>query len=537
MIDNESRTIPISDGLALKQIDGPRLAARSWRLSDPFRIGRSASNELELPDPGISRRHASVERVADEWVVRDCGSRQGTELNGLALEESGTARIRAGDILSVGPWQFRIDVCAGDTPLPGSADAATRISVVRAGGNLAEQRLELLLQYAGDIAAAGDEDTLAEILAEHALLGSGYARATVLWRRGDEIVVRCQRPAPSPTGRWRFNAALVASADRGELARLESDMAEGDGSVLAPRKSRRAMCVPIMLDGRAEAFLYLDSERIGTRRHADAPTFCHALARLAALALSNLHRLEREREHAAFTADLERARDVQKRLLPPSTGTIGTVRYALHLHPGRVVGGDVVDVFEIDGGRVVAALGDVSGAGLGAGLVMASVQSFLRAGFAHDGDPVRVVSQLNAHLCAQTGDGRFVTLWLGVFEHGGSRCHFVDAGHGHALRLAGGSVQPLSPRGCIPLGIDARAQFVAEALQLGRDEMVMLYSDGVVEQRGAEGSAWGTEGLSQAVASAATPVDAIALAWKALGEHASGVAPEDDATVLALAVN
>ena len=99
-----------------------------------------------------------------------------------------------------------------------------------------------------------------------------------------------------------------------------------------------------------------------------------------------------------------------------------SVRYALHLHPGRVVAGDVVDVFEIDGGRVVAALGDVSGAGLGAGLVMASVQSFLRAGFAHDGDPARVVAELNVHLCAQTGErsirhalaGRFRSLWFAL---------------------------------------------------------------------------------------------------------------------------
>lgn len=534
MIENETQTI--RNNLALVQIDGPPLAVGSWRLSDPFRIGRAASNELELPDPGISRRHASVERIDEGWVVRDCGSRQGIELNGLALAGSATARVRAGDILSVGPWQFRVDALADEHAGPGSANAPTRISVVRAGGNLAEQRLELLLQYAGDIAAASDEAALAEILAEHALLGSGYARATVLWRRDADIIVYCQRPAPSPGSQWRFNAALVDSAGNGDLARLESDMPVAGGQAYGQRKPRRAMCVPIMLDGRAEAFLYLDSERAGTRRHADAPTFCHALARLAALALSNLHRLEREREHAAFTADLERARDVQKRLLPAPAGVLGALRYALHLHPGRVVGGDVVDVFEIGGGRVVAALGDVSGAGLGAGLLMASVQSFLRAGFAHDGDPARVVGQLNAHLCAQTGDGRFVTLWLGVFEPCGSRCHFVDAGHGHALRIAVGSVQPLSPRGCIPLGIDAQAQFIAEPLLLGRGEMVLLYSDGVVEQRGTDAAPWGTAGLSRSVGSAAVPADAIALAWKALGEHAGSVAPEDDATMLALAV-
>ena len=245
MIENETQTIRIS--LALVQVDGPPLDSGSWRLSDPFRIGRAASNELELPDPGVSRRHASVERANDGWIVRDCGSRQGIELNGLALAESATARLRAGDILRVGPWQFRIDALADEHGGPGSANAPTRISVVRAVGNLAEQRLELLLQYAGDIAAARDEAALAEILAEHALLGSGYARATVLWCREGDIIVCCQRPAPSPRSQWQFNAALVASAGNGDLARLESDTPPSGGQASLQRKPRRAMCVPIML--------------------------------------------------------------------------------------------------------------------------------------------------------------------------------------------------------------------------------------------------------------------------------------------------
>ena len=234
-----------------------------------------------------------------------------------------------------------------------------------------------------------------------------------------------------------------------------------------------------MLDGRAEAFLYLDADRPATRRNADAPSFCHALARLGALALANLRRLAGERERAALAADLERAREVQHRLLPAPSGRLGGVDYALRLHPGRVVAGDIVDAFELEDGRVVAVLGDVSGAGLGAGLVMASVQSFLRAGFAHDDDPARVLRRLNRHLCAQASGGRFVTLWLGVFAADGAHCTFVDAGHGYALRLRNGVATELSMRGAIPWhrcrcrihrrGIAARRQRDPAALQRWRD--------------------------------------------------------------------
>jgi phosphoserine phosphatase RsbU/P len=522
--------------LELEQIGGPTLAAQRWRVSEPFRLGRADGNELELPDPGVSRRHASIERDGAGWLIRDCGTRVGLRLNELALAPSDSAMLGAGDILAIGPWRFRVNALEAEAAPKNQPDSATRISLIRTIGNLAEQRLELLLRYADDIAVAEDEATLAEIMAEHALLGSGFARATVLWCKGDQVLISCQRPEVSveSVDNWRYNESLIASARKGDIARLEVESAESESTPTSAPGVRRALCVPLMLDGYAHAFLYLDSNRAGTRRHADAPTFCQGVARLAALALANLHRLESEREHAAYAADLDRAREVQHRLLPAAEGRMGSCEYALRLHPGRVVAGDIADVFEIDGGKVVVVLGDVSGAGIGAGLVMASVQSFLRAGFAHDADPARAVSLLNKHLCAQSSGGRFVTLWLGVFEADGRHCQFVDAGHGHALRIRSSAVEALPIEGSIPLGIDAHAEFVAEALLLERSETLVLYSDGIIEQRDAAGLPFSGEGLAAAIASAASPAAAIALAWHALQEHAAGSSPEDDASLLAI---
>jgi sigma-B regulation protein RsbU (phosphoserine phosphatase) len=522
--------------LELERIEGPPLAGTRWRIANPFRIGRADGNELELPEPSISRRHASIEGDGQGWILRDCGSLLGTRLNELPLDAGASAALRPGDTLGVGPWRFRVNAISAGSAQAIATDTPTRISLIRVVGNLAEQRLELLLRYAGEVAAASDELALAEIMAEHALLGSGYARATVLWRNGGEIILRCQRPAEvsdSPVS-WRYSRSLVKSAEGGEIARLEADSDDKSSGNPAAVAVRRALCAPLMLDDRAQAFLYLDSDRPGTRRNADAPSFCHALARLAALALANLQRIASEREHAALSADLERAREVQHRLLPAPTGRFGALSYALRLHPGRVVAGDVVDVFELGDGRIAAVLGDVSGAGLGAGLVMASVQSFLRAGFAHDSDPARVVTLLNAHLCAQASGGRFVTLWLGVFDPDGANCRFVDAGHGHALRIADGAVKALSMQGAIPLGIDAGTEFIAETLHLDAGETLLLYSDGVIEQRGADSQVFGHEGFTAAITDSRSPEAVVAAVWNALSDHAAGASPDDDATVLAL---
>jgi len=511
--------------LELELTDGPRLGRRRWRAAQALHIGRAENCNLLLPDPSISRRHAAIEADAHGWSLRDCGSRLGTRLNELPLAGGERAALHAGDVVAIGPWRFRVRLHAP----AGAGGAAPRIDRVARLGHLAEQRLELLLRCAGEVAAAADEQALADVLAEHALLGSGYQRAAVLWRGENGPVLRSLRPVDAAGGASDLDASLIASAATGEAARLDAATA-GTGAALP----RSALCAPLMLDGRAEAFLYLDARRPVRRGHADAPTFCQALARLASLALANLRRLDSERARAALAADLERARAVQRRLLPDDRAPIGGLDCALHLHPGRTVAGDVADVFALPQGGVAALLGDVSGAGLGAGLVMAAVQSFLRAELVHDADPARALARLNAHLHRQAERGQFVTLWLGVFEPAARRCRFVDAGHGHALRLGGGAAAPLQAPGGIPLGIDPAADYRAETLALAPGELVLLYSDGVVERRAPDGAPFGRERLAAAVAAAAAPRQAVERALAALQAHAAGAAPDDDATLLAL---
>jgi len=519
----------------LELVDGPALAQTCWHVADDFRIGRAETCQLELAEPTVSRQHAIIAADDSGWTLRDCRSHLGTLLNELPLAADTPAALHPGDVLAIGPWRFRIGAA-----LPGvaavEADDAN-VDIVGRLGSLAEQRLELLLRCAGDVGAAADELALADALAEHALLGSGYTRAAVLWREQGDLVLRSLRPvAGAHEQAFRFSRPLIESAEGGEVVRIDAGGVAAPGEAPSERPTRRALCAPLLLDGRAVAFLYLDSQRAARRGHADAPTFVHALARMAALALSNLRRLEAERARAILAADIERAREVQRRLLPDDHAPIGGLRHALHMHPGRSVAGDIADVIALPDGNVAALLGDVSGAGLGAGLVMASVQSFLRAELGHHSDPARAVARLNRHLCAQASGGRFVTLWLGVFDAQAGRCRFVDAGHKHALLLRiGHQPEPVRAVGGIPLGIDVDASFHVEELPFAGGSVVLLYSDGVTEQRNAAGSAFGFDGLLAAVLRAHTPEAVVDAAVAALMAH-SGQRPwDDDMTLLALA--
>lgn len=501
--------------LELNQLAGPSLPTRRWRLVDGLAIGRGPANGLVLPDPAVSREHALIRADGAHWSLIDRHSRLGTRLNGLALAPGAPADLHVGDVVGLGPWRFRVDVVEAARDAVCDADAS---------GSLAEQRLELLLGCAAEIAAAGDEQALSDVLAEHALAGSGFARAAVLWREDDgRLHARSLRTLGSDPERFERELERIAAG-------LDEAAAPGDAASAA-----RMLAAPLAIDGHDVAWLYLDSSRPGRHRQADAPTFVQALTRLAALALANLRRVDAARRHAMLAADLERARDVQRRLLPDARPAAG-LRHALHLQPGRTVAGDIADVFELPGGKVAALLGDVAGAGLGAGLVMASVQSFMRAELSHHDDPARASARLNAHLCAQSGRGRFTTLWLGIFEPALRRCRFVDAGHGLALRLhPAREATPIVAHGNIPLGINADALFHAETLQLEPGEFVLLHSDGLVERRAPDGSAFGRERLVHALRGAATPAQAIARALCALDAHVVDAAADDDTTLLALA--
>ena len=90
-------------------------------------------------------------------------------------------------------------------------------------------------------------------------------------------------------------------------------------------------------------------------------------------------------------------------------------------------------------------------------------------------------------------------------------------------------------RGAIPLGIDAGAEFSAEVLDLGHGETLLLYSDGVIEQRAADGTVFGRDGLVAAVAAARDPAAAMSAALGALHAHAGDARPDDDTSLLALA--
>jgi serine phosphatase RsbU (regulator of sigma subunit) len=467
-----------SIALRLEQVGGPPLPETSKALSGLVLIGRERDADIVLPDAQISRRHCVIEQREQETLIVDLDSQLGTLLNDVQLPAGQAVTLSVHDRVRIGPWRFRVrsgfDIASDmlrDRKSPHAKGRQTLSGKTQLGAPIlaAERRLELLVEFT---AAAVEKNTpalLAAVTLDFAQRGSNAQALAMFAPEAQSFVALAQLGSPALSA---LPEAFAASA-KGGLVQFETEAADLPG-----------LCLALRVDGEAVAYVLLQFSEQHARDKSESAEFLHALARMSALAWAQLERKQVQSRLERLRDDLERARETQARLLPPVAGHVLGLQYAFHLLPGRSVAGDLLDVFAIDASRLGIIFGDVSGAGFGAGMLMASVQAYLHAELMETADPALAAARANRY-AARVGSGRFVTAWIAVFDSTSKTLTLVDAGHGLAWRQDAKQLSPLKTRGGPPLGVDAQASFDSEILQLLPHERIIVLSDGVTEHRAA----------------------------------------------------
>jgi len=241
--------------------------------------------------------------------------------------------------------------------------------------------------------------------------------------------------------------------------------------------------------------------------------------------------VERER----LQRELELCRRIQTEMLPHASLRLGPTEVKGISIPAREVGGDFFNYFELPGGHMAVLVGDVSGKGISAAILMANIQATLRARLPIEPDLARLTAAIDTEIDASTPPGVYATLFLGIVDPVGKTLRYVNAGHHPQFLIRGDGIEPLSSGG-MPVGLYAGQGYVERTVQLADDDLLFFYTDGTVEVENEGHEMFGAERLETLLrAHREEGVDALLERVEQHVRRFRGAAePFDDVTIMAL---
>ena len=513
-----------SGELAVEVRDGPRVVSRQT-VSGHAIIGRAADAAIRLDRGTVSRQHAEV--LVDpfgRWWIRDLESRNGLLWAGRKVRERA---IRDGDLFQVGDFVlvFELPRTAGDGSSAAAADDPsnlTRDSVIpiadaaaAAGISVAQDletprllaaHLSLLLETGRDMVRAEAADVrliqLCQLMLRPAFKGSVAMALRVSADKLDAPQMLCPVQAAAghggrpPVSRSLMRTVLErdAPAMAGNSPTLDQAPEMVEMSMLASVRPMCAVACPLRPVTTATG-----GGAVVDLLYVIFPPECAtgewlAIAALAAeqyrLAESAWAARQEALRHAAVERDLEQARHIQLRLVPPDLSVPG-LDVAVGFQPCRWVGGDYTDAAVLPDGRVFLAVADVCGKGLAAALVMSSLHTMVRLILDDSGNQLaldKLMARLNRNLASYFLDGgRFVTMACAVVDPRTGVVEHANAGHPPTVIAdPSGTARELACGMNLPLGVGEDAFRVGRE-RLERGQLLAMYTDGLSEARGPEG--------------------------------------------------
>jgi serine phosphatase RsbU (regulator of sigma subunit) len=236
--------------------------------------------------------------------------------------------------------------------------------------------------------------------------------------------------------------------------------------------------------------------------------------------------------------ELELSRLIQTEMLPRTSLRSGPAEIAGVSIPAREVGGDFFNYFVLPDGRLALLIGDVSGKGVSAALLMANIQATLRARLPHETDLARLADKLDRELGQNTPGGVYLTLFLGILDVDGRVLRYVNAGHNPQFVIrARDGIELLSSTG-MPIALYAGHGYAEARVELHTGDLLFFYTDGLVETMNDAGDMFDAERLQALLAAAQThDVDAVlARVEEQVAAFRGATEPFDDATMMALRI-
>jgi len=502
-------------------ISGPEGSSTNIELRKPIlSLGRSADNDLAYPDdPWLSRYHLTFEKHGDGWFVKDCASRNGTVVNAESLKEP--HKLRSGDRIYVGHLTIEVRESMPEVPkpvisfVPQEEERITREATIvtsldkllgKATSSGAKQGRETVLnttRVVGALIRAGQElaghrplDELFQVILKLSLSAMEAKRGVIMTLEDGELVVRASEG----------DGFSISTAVRDRILRQRCSLVISDAQLddalrqqrsIMMHRVRSMMGVPLQTGDRVIGLIYVDNGTIFRPFSQEDLDLLTVMANVAAIRIEHARLAEVEQSEKLMELEFAQAREIQSMLLPTEAPVYPGYDLAGHNLPCRTVGGDYFDFVPYADGRVALAVGDVSGKGLPAALLMSSLQARVQMLRETGLDPASAVTVLNRNLAERCPAGKFITFFYAVLDPATGSLTYSNAGHNYPLLLrADGSVEQLSGGGMV-LGLFPTLSYELRETKLGPGDILALYSDGVTEALSPLGDEFGEEGLAE----------------------------------------
>lgn len=502
----------------LTSLDGPHVG-RQFGLATTCLVGRSPYNHVVLDDGRISRQHAKLSPEDGGFAVQDLESSNGTFVNDQKVERR---TLCAGDVVRFGPFRFRFDAQASAAvDLARPSREVSRIAELSRLAQLedAERKLRNLYTFVHAISATLHQTELLDLIVENLL---------EVFPCAELVAIYMLDPATT-----RMIPMRILARDRGDIpADFGKSMHLED---VAASSAGLAMHAP-MLHGAGVLGVLQVRVREGAALSQGDLDLLNALAVHAALALtsSRMHQESLARERLA--QDLVLAERIQRSFLPISLPAIEGVTFAADYEPAYSVGGDFYDVFAQGPGRVGIIVGDVSGKGVSAALLMARVSSDLRAAMMREPtDPATALDVVNKSICVRNQHDIFVTAICISIDVASRTATIASAGHlpPYVRRHRDGELVRVDDGASMPLGLFEDVQYHSTRLTLGPLDTLVLCTDGITEATSERSVQFGFDGMEQTLRMAGSSPSEICDRLLAAVRAHVGAAPQyDDLTLV-----
>lgn len=515
----------------LRANNGSSIGREFDLISDETLLGRHPSCEVVVQDSAVSRRHAKIEAIGEDFFISDLQSRNGTQVNGETVKQR--RQLKHADSIQICDTVFSFFLRRDETAkLPNGGartPSATKVitefiddggasassirrkvdlesSYVKSDQGFTRSKLQTLIEITR---------ALSQTLVLDEVIPTVLESLFTIFPQADRAFVVLCEPDGELGRHWvkdrkdrettlRISRTIIKEAIRSKEAFLSEDAFSDKrfdlSKSIAGFSIRSVMCAPMLNNaGQAIGCLQIDTLDPRNQFKQDELDLLATVAMQAGISVENARLHEEALTQKAIERDLELAREVQLGLLPKQPPSIEGYTFYDFYEAANKVGGDFFDYIELADGKFAVVIADVAGHGIASALLMAKFSAEVRFALLREDCASVAARRINNAIIALNLQ-RFITMILAVIDPASDSMTIVNAGHLDPILRDESGVRPISREiAGLPIGIYEDFEYQQMEYPFRENSTLLLYTDGVNEAMDQQGQQFGHQRVIQTV--------------------------------------